>query len=356
MTVIASASSRLPSAKRALLLAAGVCALAVPAAAQQPASAQASPTTPLSSVTVQPAAPEAVKKLSRNFVQSLALRSGKIDQLPRWHGPICIAVRGLPADQAALVSTRVEDVAKAVGLKVQKPGCQSNIQILFTDQPQKMADTIGEAYLGYHNPSDSQKMRTVSHPIQGWYATSTTGAAGATGLAFAGGTGTSGTPSMSHGPDSPDTSTSAWESNFGQVNGVQLTMDVVDSPQHAAPTGCADSRFSSCMKSMFANVILVADTYLLDGKDLGMLADYLALLAVSEPKSLDGCNAMPSVLDVLAKSACQGRDAPNGLTPADAAYLTSLYESDPENRTVAAENDITGRMANILIKARAVSH
>ena len=103
------------------------------------------------------------------------------------------------------------------------------------------------------------------------------------------------------------------------------------------------------------NVILVVDTKATEGKDLGVLTDYLAMLAISQPKSLDGCNALPSVIDVLAKSACPGRGPPNGLTPADAAYLTGLYASDAEARTTSAEGDIAGRMAKILIKAQGVS-
>jgi len=250
---------------------------------------------------------------------------------------------------------RVEDVARAVGLKVEKPGCQSNIQILFTDQPQKMADSIGEPYLGYHNRNELTKIRAVTRPIQGWYATSTAGAAGATGLMFAAGTGTSGAPSMAHGPDSPDTSTTAWEANFGQLNAVQLSMNVVDSPEHSAPTGCADSRFSSCMKSMFMNVIVLVDAKAVEGKDMRAVTDYVAMLAVSQPRSLDGCNALPSVLDLLAKTACTDRDQPVGMTSADSAYLAGLYASDPEARTTSAEGDIAGRMAAILIKAQTAS-
>jgi hypothetical protein len=367
MIMTAPVSSFLSPAARALLLAAGVCALGFPAAAQPlgearviqtapaPPPADATrPATPLSSVTVQATTPAAVKQLSRTFVQALALRSGKIDQLPRWHRPVCVAVKGLVPDKANHVATRVEDVARAVGLKVEKPGCTSNIQILFTDQPQRMADTIGEAYLGYHNRNETTKIRTVTHPIQGWYATATAGAAGATGLAFSGGTGTAG-PSMSHGPDSPDTSTSAWEANFGQSAGTQLSMNVVDSPEHSAPTGCADSRFSSCMKSMFMNVIVIADAKAIEGKDTRAVADYVAMLAVSQPKSLDGCNALPSVIDLLAKSACPDRDPPVGMTAADSAYLAGLYASDPEARTTSAEGDIAGRMAAILIKAQTAS-
>jgi hypothetical protein len=353
MIMSAAPSSLLSPSSKTLLLAAGVCAFAFPAAAQ-PAQ-----TPPVSPVTVQQAPPAVVNKEARSFVQAYTMRSGKIDQIPRWNQPICVVVKGLQPQLAVKVAVRIEEVAREVGLKVLKPGCNSNIQVMFTDRPQALADSIGEPYLGYHNRSDVKKMRAVTHPIQGWYATATTGAAGATGLAFAGGTGTSqpsgGGMGLAGGPGSAAATQADWESNFGAAAGTQLSMSVVDSPEHSAPTGCADSRFSSCMRSMFMNVILVADNNAIVGKDMGALTDYLAMLAISQPKSLDGCNALPSVIDVLAKSACPDRGPPNGLTPADAAYLTGLYASDPEARTTSAEGDIAGRMAKILIKAQGIS-
>jgi len=97
-------------------------------------------------------------------------------------------------------------------------------------------------------------------------------------------------------------------------------------------------------------VFMVADAKALQGKDLAFLSDYLAMLALSQPKSLDGCNALGSVIDALASSDCGGRAAPDGFTPADAAYLTALYSADPEGKRVAQQGEISTRMARILTK------
>jgi hypothetical protein len=344
------------AAKTALLLAAGVCAFALPAGAQT-----APPlVTPLSQATVQAApAPAEVTKEVRSFVQSYAARSARIDQIPRWNQAVCVQVKGLVGEQAAVVAARIEDVAKGAGLKVQKPGCQSNIQVMFTDQPQRLLDKAGEQYLGFHYQNELKKVRAVTHPIQGWYATSTIGAAGATaaGLAFAGGSGkpSGGGGGMALGnPGSDAANPAAFESNSGPASST-LSKEVVDSPDRDLPTGCGDSRFSSCMRSTFANVMIVADTHAIGGKELGVLTDYVAMLALAQPKSLDGCNALPSVIDLFAKPACPGRDPPDGLTPADVAYLASLYASDPEARTTSAQGDIAGHMAKILTTAQAVA-
>jgi hypothetical protein len=229
-------------------------------------------------------------------------------------------------------------VARAVGLKVLAPGCRSNIQIAFTDQPQRLADRLGEPYLGFHYKIELRKVRAVTHPIQGWYATATAGAGGATGLAFGGGDG------QGANPRSGD-----YVANYGQIQATQLSMAVLDTPDHPAPVGCADApHFTACLRSMFMNVLIVADSRAVAGKDLGAVADYLAMLALAQPRSLDGCSALPSVIDMFAKSACPDREPPTGLTPADASYLTALYASDPEAKMPMAQGDIVVRMASML--------
>jgi hypothetical protein len=80
------------------------------------------------------------------------------------------------------------------------------------------------------------------------------------------------------------------------------------------------------------------------------VTDYLSLLALAQPRSLDGCTALPSVIDLLG-SACRDRGAPDGLMPADAAYLTSLYAANLEANRAGEEGDIASRMASILTKA-----
>jgi hypothetical protein len=120
------------------------------------------------------------------------------------------------------------------------------------------------------------------------------------------------------------------------------------------PIGCGiNHNFTACLQSVTKNVLIVADKKALEGKDAGVLSDYLVMLTLSQPKTLDGCSALPSVIDVLSTSACAGHEAPDGLTASDAAYLTALYKADPEGKRAAAEGDIAGRMAKILIKANA---
>ena len=240
---------------------------------------------------------------------------------------------GLPQDdQAVLIKARIESVAQEVGLPAADPKCVANVEVVFSDQPQATMDIVAKRrdfLLGYFHNHKRNQLKTVSRPIQSWYVTSSLGQ----------GTGT----------------VAAAYSMFARYS--NLRMEEVDDPDLPAPNGCADSRIAStCLQSRFRNVFILADTKALNGKDLGLVADYMALLALAQPRSLDGCNALASVVDAFAKSPCPGRHEPDGLTPADAAYLTALYQANLRNRKATEQAEIARRMAKILIDASTPAH
>jgi hypothetical protein len=77
------------------------------------------------------------------------------------------------------------------------------------------------------------------------------------------------------------------------------------------------------------------------------------MVALAQPKSLDGCNVLPSVVDLFSKD-CPGRNGEDGLTRADVGYLTGLYGMDLEGTKKSQMNDIAERMADMLLKANKV--
>jgi hypothetical protein len=101
---------------------------------------------------------------------------------------------------------------------------------------------------------------------------------------------------------------------------------------------------------VFWNVLVVVDVGRVKDHDASTLADYVAMLALSQPRSLDGCLSFASIIDLLAPAGCPDRDAPRGLTEADAAYLTALYASDPKANRTLQQSAMSERMAQILIK------
>jgi hypothetical protein len=322
----------MPNRFASVLIASVLCsasaALAQPAS--EPPAKPAEPTT-VAPVTVEAAPkPKVVEKQAHSFVQSYAAApNAEVDQIGRWRDPVCVQVLGLPADQGALVKARIEEVAQAVGLAKARASCRANVEIVFTDKPQALMDDVArrrEQLLGYDHRHGRDRLKTVTRPIQAWYVTATLGGGDIGGALF--------------------------NPTGGLPGGVQVHREVIDDPDNPAPVGCGDNpRFTGCLQSAFKNVFVVADAKALEGRELGLLADYLVMVALSQPRSLDGCNALSSVIDVLAKTACPGRDAPDGLTPGDAAYLTALYSADLEARKDKEVSEISGRMARILTKA-----
>ena len=284
---------------------------------------------------VDTASPGAIATAARAYVENHSTAPNpELGQISRWHGPVCAQVEGLAqAAQANQVKARIESVAQAVGLPAARPGCQANVEVVFSDNPQRTLDDLAsrrEDLLGYYHKRDRDRLKTVSRPIQSWYKTATLSNHADAGVQFPGFDNDSGAGSA----DKP----------AGAVR--------TDDPEVGLPNGCGDSpRFTACLSSQFSNVFIVVDSKALQGKTLGQVSEYVTMLALSQPKTLDGCAPLPSIFDLGAK--CAGRSAPDGLTPADAAYLTALYASDAQAKGDSQKSDIASRMAGMLIKAGA---
>ena len=326
---------RLAAIASLVLLAATAARAGTPAGTNSRATAVAPVTVQAPALTPS----EAVKR-SDAFVAAYAAPTAALDQYARWHSPICVKVVGVLPEEAAAISSRIEQVARALGLKVGAPGCRSNIQILFSGHPQALVDAVAkrnDALLGYHYPAETQALKTVTRPVQAWYATaSRSGGVGDVELAFM-------------AVDNPYAVQRQDRGDHGSPKPTNMGMLSLDKAGEQTPAGCGDSRFSTCRSSLFANVMVVVDSRRLQGKTLGPLSDYVAMLALSQPKSLDGCLDLASVIDLFAPRPCPGRPSASGLTTADAGYLTALYGADPEERRSEAQTDMAERMAKILV-------
>ena len=228
----------------------------------QLASVDAAPRTPNS---VQAAEPADLSKQASDFVKSYA-EVGLFDWVIRLDGPLCVQVLGLPPEQATAVKARIEAVAQALSLKLfstfQTCGGFKNVRVLFTTDPQHELDNmiVNPGQLVGDDFSDTRNVKTVTRPIQAWYRT----------ICYVG----------------------------------PCASDPVAKPPET--------------------VTVLVDARRTQGVKLGTMADYAAMLALSEPRSPDRCQVLPSVLDLFA-GACAGRPAPTGLTPSDLAYLKAVY-------------------------------
>ena len=267
----------------ALLLTAG-------AAAAQPASP------PIENVTVTAAHR---REVLRAFVQGLAAPARISGKLVRWQDGVCPLTIGLKPQFTQFISQHVRDVAARAGAPVNgRSSCKPNIEIVFTTTPQALMDNVRAGrplLLGYHdNTRQAEALAKVTHPIQAWYTTATRDLRGKSVLdsALLQGTG----------------------EQVGTVPGDMSGMMF----SSAAVNG---SRLGDGKTSAFYHVIIVAEPGSLRDYEIGTLADYIAMLALTEPNMLDRCQSLPSILNLLVK----GCAPVTALTGNDDAYLASLY-------------------------------
>ena len=222
-------------------------------------------------------------KIVRDFVYAHAKLTPKIDQLARWVKPVCPQVENLPTAYAKFITDRIKAVAKSAGAPVNEP-CKTDIEIVFTSDPQAFMNGVAEkdpALLGWHYVHQTGEVVTVTKPIQAWYVTDTS-------------------------------------------NRVETYRD---DPYHGAVPGETGSRISREHFSVFDTILIVADSKKVSGYPVGQMADYFAMLSLSEAEAPDDCRALSSVLDLLSADCVEKPDA---LTAPDKAYLEGLYAMDME--------------------------
>lgn len=231
------------------------------------------------------------------FVDAHGKFSPKIDQLTRWVTPVCPEVRNLPPGYGEFVTKRIKAIAASVGAPTREP-CTLNIEIIFTSDPQTILDKVAESdplLLGYHFVHDTKRAATVSQPIQAWYVTSTSN-----------------------------------------------TLETyIDDPYKGTPSGALGTRFSHGLYSVFNHVLIIANTDKVAGYPIGPVADYIAMLALSQAKEPDNCNEMASVLDYLST---QCAERPESLTIADKTYLEGLYHMDKRDIGSLQKSNIAEHM------------
>lgn len=298
--------------------------LSMAAGAAWPAWTQ-SPTSVEGLTVVAPKTYESPHAQALNFVRSHGAPTRMLGQLARWVDPICPVTMGLSPEMNAFVAARVTAIATEIGgPKSKRPGCRPNVEILFTDDPQALVDKVARKqseFLGYHEVSEAHAVAAVSHPIQAWYLTGV---------------------ENDNGQRSVDVSTHpvASELAVSALNGGPQAMQALS----RSPPGCPDSHFTNCRTGLIVNVLIVADAKALDGRPIGPIADYIGLLALSQSRSLDGCDALPSILDLLSRG-CGERAKPDGLTDADLAYLEALYRTNLDTFMSVETNQIADNMA-----------
>jgi hypothetical protein len=303
-------------------------ALPVSAAAQEASTRPAAPTENVTVTGIKD-----VQKAVTDFVGTLTVPTKMTGKLARWRAKVCPIVAGLRPSAVKLVTQRVKEVAAQVGAPVDdSEKCRPNIEIVFTTTPQALLDTIFIKYpylLGDHdNSAQALKLATVTRPIQSWYTTATDDLRGNVQV------------------DGVQTGGVTMDMPFvpgGGGGGIQTSatgMVSMNMPG-ARVTNVTGGRLSDGVSSDFHHVAVVAEPAKLLNFEIGSLADYIALLALSQTPLPDHCMELPTILNLLA-SGCTA--PPKTLTGVDLAYLRALYKMTPTANMSGQRDEVIYQM------------
>ncbi|OJT95536.1 MAG: hypothetical protein BGN82_10615 [Alphaproteobacteria bacterium 65-7] len=253
------------------------------------------------------------ERAAEEFVQSQGAATAMAGKMARWEVGVCPLTSGLAPRYATFISQRIRDVARAAGAPVAEAGCKPNMDIVFTTTPQGLLDNLRQKhrpYLGYHGSlRAADRLAKVTKPIQAWYVTATTDLNG--------------------------------KSKIDQM--VQEFCDpfAPDCPLGVQVTGL---RALDGIRSSLFHVTVVADPASLKDYEIGALADHIALLALSQGAPHEGCQALPSVSDLLSPG-CAGATE---LSAADKAYLAGLYAMNPDMALSAQRGGVAQQVKKAL--------
>lgn len=283
---------------------------AFPARSADPAPA-AQRSAPLPKVVIPPVIEEITvtgsrfSRVVRDFID-MATMPSPIGQVSRWKIPICPKTTGMRPAFTDFVTKRIRDIARDIGAPVNdSESCSPNLQIIFTEHPQAMLDTIRTKLpelLGYHYAPQARELATVTHPIQGWYATGS------------------------------------------RDRNNQL---MVDDPYAMNTATVEGSRLRTGLRSEFISVTVVVDMAAAENQEIGSITDHVAMLAFAQAKAFERCHDVPSITNMLLD--CDTDLKAVALSTYDRAYLKALYAiNDRDTARHLLSGDIAFQMRKIL--------
>lgn len=240
-----------------------------------------------------------------DFVGEVGQPTRLIGKLARWEVPVCVRVSGLNPSAVAFLETRIREVAAGAGARVNRDAkCRPNVQIVFTTQPQALVSDIRSNrgdLLGYFDTlGQLDRLATFRGPIQAWYMTATRDARG------------------------------HLQTDTARTAGLEIQYDPRLPPVWlplARAYAVTGSRLGDGLRANLHQVTIIADPTKLVDYEMGPVADYLAMMALSQMQRLDRCQSLPSITNLMVADCPR---IPAGLSDIDLGYLRGLYHMDAE--------------------------
>lgn len=241
-----------------------------------------------------------------------ALPENRARQLPRWHRPICVALRGFSTAQQGRFIERLQSVAAIVGLRSPERECRPNVIVVLTDQPDRFVDLALEQQARLFRPVPTKEVRKAlaqQEAVRIWYLTMMNGAQGQT-------------------PDSFD-----MPGGSGPITSVR-----------AAPGGL--SRIGMATRTDMFRAMVVLDKNAVANLPLNSLADHVGMRLLSTFANSTEQSALPTILDLFQI----GQKRVAGLTEWDRALLRELYTAPVDAHLYRQRRQIARRLTDTAAK------
>ncbi len=327
--------------------------VALPSALMMLFSTLAGAQTPPAEAPVETITSEAPKtpleKAIAGFVKSQAAPTASAAKIPRWAQGVCPATFGLAAEQGSGVDALIRQVAAKVGAPAAAGvPCRTNVMVIFTRTPQAVLDDIAKNHedaLGYHEVSQTGRIATMRYPVQAWYATATRSSSG-----------TLSADSAQQSPRCADADTAVQAICGGQ----RFVLDSNKTPaldscfqalqnyfRYCGGTRSTGSRVADGLHGELAFVTIIADANRLGELGIRPVANYVAMLALSQTQVFDACQPLASIVNLMTPG-CDAALKPQALSQTDFAYLTALYRMNPDALLAGQQSSIAHQMETAL--------
>jgi len=239
---------------------------------------------------------------TKNYVEQITAPPFGTEQLARWDDRICVGVSGVREEQAQFIADRVSQRAVEIGLRTGKPGCEPDITVLITADPQALIAAMQEKYAGLFAISDEsrtgtlgqaafEQFKTEARPVRWWHVSETR---------------------------SSDGTRIRGEARQGVTDGVT-----------SAPTVRSEgSRLRSAIREDLSRAIIIVDANLVQGVPMDSLADYVAFVALMQADPNGNTSSIDTILNLFRSDL--GDQRATSLTDWDRDFLRALY-SMPRN-------------------------
>ena len=255
-------------------------------------------------VTGAPESPEAVS----NFVDAVSRRTvdGKV---ARWNGAICPQVTGLRDELNSYVAQSVNAIAQAVGVNAQGEGCDTNIVIVFMNEPSEFVETIRRerpAHLGSLSLQERSALASSTAAARSW-------------------------------------SVNELRTRDGRLVR-QLGSQQLDTDFELGGSQSVASRISNVLRADFSTVYLVVDLDQMSGVTMQQLSAFVAMQALTAADTARPIAPARTILNLFGNP----EGAPADITDWDIAYLHALYRTDPAQEAPSQRSAIAQQMERIL--------